>query len=69
MLRGPFLAPSRIGYSFYIVYIQNFADPGAYNIVTSLSLSRCRDGIRSRSPVTLIKGPYWSRFGLWSSRT
>jgi len=31
--------------------------PAIQNTATSLNLLRCRDSIRSRSPVTLIKGP------------
>jgi len=34
-----------------------------WNIATSLNLLRYHDGIRSRSPIKLIKGSYWSHFG------
>jgi len=59
----PLVAPSRIGYSFYVVYISNFADLVVCSTPTSLSLLRFRDGVRSSTPVTLTKGPYWSRLG------
>jgi len=46
-LGGPILAPSRIGYSFYIIYIENFVYPTTYSIATSLSLLRYRNDGRS----------------------
>jgi hypothetical protein len=39
-----------------------FANSIACNIATSLSLSRYRNGVPYRSPVTFIKVPYRSRF-------
>jgi hypothetical protein len=45
-----------------LLYIE-FAGPIACNTATSLSLLRCRDGIRSRSTVVLIKDPCRADFG------
>jgi hypothetical protein len=52
---------NRLQFPYYL-YIE-FAGSIACNIATSLSLLRCRDGIRSRSPVVLIKGPCRANFG------
>jgi len=55
---GSSSSPPWIGYSFHIIYFWNYADPVAYHIATSLSLSSCHDGVRSRSPVTLNQGSF-----------
>lgn len=71
---GRFSAPSRVSYGFHTIYIWNFLDPVAFNTATSLSLLKYRDGVRSRSPVSLInsgstKGLISSHFSETSKRT